>query len=568
MAGNQAEALRLHREGRLGEAETAYRSVIAQEPDNPVPLHMLGMILHQTGRSEEARAFLERAVDLAPGSAQSWLLLSLATAAAEHPEEAADISRRGLARHPADLPLMRLAARLNHRLGRWTDALDCLQRIRGMMPGEVDAAFEHHFAIALHQCGRLEEAEAAYQRARRLGEDSAALHYNLALLAEARGNFQISRAALDETLKRHPEHLDARLRLANLDAIECRWQDRDRTLIDLSRRLLEWVEDDRGQEISPFLLNTLGLDNEVHDQVIRRHAERVAARAGAPLPSIRSESREILRVGYLSPDLGAHAVGGLIYELFGAHDRTRFRIHVYSQYPWQDRFARRIAETSDVFRDVSTLDARSLAERIRADGIDVLFDLGGYTRHTRPEALALRPAPVQIAWLGYLNTSGAPFIDYLVADEIVVPTGRESRYTEQMLHLPPSFLVASRIADPGAPPPRSELRLPEQGFVFCSFNNTYKIDPAVLAAWQDILRGVPGSVLWLYDGGREGARANLAARMADAGLADRIVFAPMVPMSEHLARLRQADLFLDTFIYNAGATAVTAMRAGLPVLTR
>jgi predicted O-linked N-acetylglucosamine transferase (SPINDLY family) len=282
-----------------------------------------------------------------------------------------------------------------------------------------------------------------------------------------------------------------------------------------------------------------------------------------------------LRVGYLSGDFYDHPIAHLVQGIFGWHDRDHFEIFAYSFGPADDSVYRRhIIAGCEHFVDVADLSVPELARRIAADGIHLLVDLMGHTGINRLGALALRPAPVQVSFLGMLGTTGADFLDYLITDRTVTPPEFAADFTEKFVTLPHSYLIAEPLgadARPAEPEDRAALRsahgLPERAFVYCSFNSTYKIEPRAFDVWMRILSRVPDSVLWLYTAGpafEDNLQREAAAHGVDPG---RLVFARFVPRPEHLRRHRAADLFLDTLLYNAAATASLALQAGLPVLT-
>jgi predicted O-linked N-acetylglucosamine transferase (SPINDLY family) len=256
-------------------------------------------------------------------------------------------------------------------------------------------------------------------------------------------------------------------------------------------------------------------------------------------------------------------------ELFEHHDRGQFEVIGYS-YGRDDGspMRARLARAFDRFTDIAHLSHREAAARIRADEIDILIDLKGYTANARPQICAFRPAPVQVSYLGYPASVGADFIDYIIVDEIVVPADQQAFFSEKLVHLPNCYQVNdSRREIAATVPSREQCGLPNQGFVFCSFNNSYKITPAFFDMWMRLLNGVPGSVLWLLESNRllkSNLRREAAARGVDP---DRLVFAPVAPPAEHLARHQHADLFLDNLPCNAHTTASDALWAGPPVLT-
>lgn len=284
-------------------------------------------------------------------------------------------------------------------------------------------------------------------------------------------------------------------------------------------------------------------------------------------PRERPRPRSRLRIGYVSPDFRVHPTAHLTRALYPAHDRDRFEVFAYSLFPGPDDDLTRAVEAGcDTFRRVGTESTRAIVERIRDDGIDILVDLAGYTTHSRPGVFRARAAPVQASWLVYPWTTGSDTIDYALVDATVVPPGSDGLWSEHLVRLPGTYFFASPAAM-AATPSRAELELPERGFVFCCFNNAWKIEPHVFALWMRILREVPGSVLWLL-ALSEPQIANLRAAAAAQGVdPGRLVFARFRPHEQHLARYRAADLFVDTLVCNAHTTAVDALWAGLPVLT-
>lgn len=278
-----------------------------------------------------------------------------------------------------------------------------------------------------------------------------------------------------------------------------------------------------------------------------------------------------LRVGYLSADFRNHPVSHLLAPVLAAHDRSAVEVFAYGYRapPADDAWRARIRDAAEHFVDLDGLDDEAAARRIHADGIDVLVDLTGYTLGGRPGINARRPAPVIAHWLGYIGTLGeARLADYIIADPVALPEALEPVYSEAVARLPGGYLPHGPAeAMPGSPT-RAEAGLPDEGVVFCSFNQTYKFNPAV---WDDacaVLRAVPGSVLWLAPARYPAAHDNLRAEARRRGVEeDRIVFAPQLPRETHLARLALADLALDTWPYNSGTTASDALRMGVPVLS-
>ncbi|MBY0463756.1 MAG: tetratricopeptide repeat protein [Burkholderiales bacterium] len=276
-----------------------------------------------------------------------------------------------------------------------------------------------------------------------------------------------------------------------------------------------------------------------------------------------------LRIGYCSSDFCLHPVAMLTVELFELHDRDKFEVYGFD---WSrddgSGLRARVMRAFDHFERIHTLSDHEAAQLIRRHEIDILVDLQGQTLGARANMLAYRPAPVQITYLGLPATTGLPFIDYVIADRFLVPESATNFYTEKPLYMPDVYQVCDRQRQSSTPPSRASLGLPEQAFVFCCFNNNYKFTPEVFASWMNILRRTPGSVLWLLSD-NPWAQESLQREAMGAGIApDRLVFATRALPPDYLARLAVADLFLDSYPFNAGTTANDALFMGLPVLTR
>jgi len=276
-----------------------------------------------------------------------------------------------------------------------------------------------------------------------------------------------------------------------------------------------------------------------------------------------------LRVAYLSADFRNHAMAQLSAELYELHDRKQFEVIGVSFGP-DDRseIRARLKAAFDHFHDVREVGDRDVAKLLHDLHVDIAVDLSGYTNDSRPGIFAHRPAPIQVSFLGYPGTSGADFIDYFIGDPIVLPFDQQPYYTEKIVHLPDSFIPTdSKQSIAREVPSRGEVGLPEEAFVFCSFSESYKINPAIFDIWMRLLRNVEGSVLWLLHS-NETAMANLRREAEARGVAaDRLIFAPRLGRAEHLARISLGDLFLNTHPVNAGANAIDALSVGLPIIT-
>ena len=427
------------------------------------------------------------------------------------------------------------------------------------------SAFLHNLqGVALAGLGRIEQAADHYRRAITLEPDNAAAVSNLGNLLRAAGREDEAIAAYDRALAIDPELAEARMHRLHLLAYRCDW---DAIAAEGDRIATLGID---GAPASPFAM--LPADDHLERQL--RRAQRFAAHQfrqvplAPPAPPAGRPDR--IRIGYFSADFHDHATMHLIAGMFEHHDRSRFAIHAYSYGPAaNDAMRRRLIAHVDQFHDVRSMDDEAVAGLARAEGIDIAVDLKGYTHGTRSGILAFRPAPVQINYLGYPGTMGAPFIDYIIADRTVIPDTHRHGYTEKIIYLPHSYQANDdRRAISHRPISRREAGLPQDAFVFCCFNSHYKFGAAEFVIWMRLLARVEGSVLWLLEVGAQAAR-NLAEAARRHGVDPaRLIFAGRLATPEHLARHAHADLFLDTFNVNAHTTASDALWAGLPIVTR
>ena len=573
-----------HALGRLHEALKAFDAALALAPGHLEAGQASVAVLCQLGRPRAALERCERLLALAPDDPRIHFNTALAHQAAGELEAA-------LGRYDAALALderMR-DARLNRgtvllRLGRHAAALENNRALVAAFPGDAEARF--NLAEACLALSLYDEALAQCDHALSLAPHAPGIHFDrgLALAAlgaidEAEVAFAAARrldppqfAARERSVQRgRPEPLDARaIYLARgfeaLDA--CDWTDRDRYL----RRFSGWIGQDGSKPLDApgfvWRAMAVGIAPGLQQALAAQASARIA-RAATPFPAVDpARSRGRIRVGYVSADFRAHAVGWLTEDLYARHDRNRFEVFGYALTAGDgSRVRDRIAAAVDVFRDVSGDSPGAIAAQIRADAIDVLVDMTGYTLEARPEVFAMRPAPVNVAYLGYPGTTGAPFIDYAIVDRVAVPPSVERHFTECPVYLPDTLWCYGRPpVDTGERPSRESLGLPRSGFVFAALHNGYKVRPEIFARWMALLTRVEGSVLWVL-ARREEVRGNLRREAARRGVdPERLVFAARAPREVHLARQSAVDLFLDTPDYSGGATCLDALWSGLPVL--
>ena len=624
-----SQGIALHQAGKLASAETYYLQALKANPRDPNANHLLGVLRGQQGAASESLKLLEKAVRLAPGVPMFVMNYALALKGVGRSRQALRALDEVVAKMPANAAAWTNRGLVQIDLGLAEESIASYDRALAIDPRIASAWINR--GNALRALDRSAEAVASYDRAlelapnaeahcergnalvelRRLGEAlesyANAIHRNpgyleaysnraMALLllddaeaavascdaaialkpdyAEAhnyRGNALLKLKRLKEALASYdraasikPDYFDAAVASMHVANQMCRWS-ADTARADLIARCQVPAFDG-----TPFAFLAMCDDPQLHHDLAKAYVRNKAPLPGSPLWRQRT-AREKIRIGYLSADFQDHPVSFLIAEVIALHDRSRFEmfgISAGANDGGEQR--RRLEATFDVFIDVSAMTDAALARRIAEAEVDILVDLGGHTKDGRILALAHRPAPIQVTYLGYPGPTGAPFIDYAIIDANVVPASDAHAYSEKLVYLPDCFLCNDRkrmIAD--RTPSRAECGLPEDGFVFCCFNNSYKINAPVFDSWMRLLGAVPGSVLWLR-ADNNSARANLQQEATARGVApQRLVFAERVGSnSEHLARQRLADLFIDTFPYNAHSTASDALWVGLPVLTR
>ena len=525
-----------------------------------------GVLAHRAQRWDTAVQEFERATELAPRDALMWINLARSRMALGQHVPALEAAQRACELDPASAVACRIAAELALQMARPADALRVLQALSEDAPRDHD--YYNALGNALFQTRNPRKAVDAYFQALTLKVDSALVHYRLGLCFmdmsmdfEAAQCFRTAISLDDGSTRALALSL-----LVQTNRQACDWsQDADDT-----RALLEAVDRD-DPETARLLLPFALISIESTPLQQRRLAERrvtglTSAIVPLPAPGPRKPGR--IRVGYLSSDFYHHATAVLMTELLERRDTSRFETFLYSHSRDDDsEIGRRVRAACEHFVDVNDTGNAAVARRIRDDGIDILIDLKGHTRDSRMELMAYRPAPVQAAYLGYPATTGAPFIDYMIGDRVTMPLSHAANYSEQIAQLEGCY-QPNDAARPLPPcPSRASLGLPDDAVVLCCFNQTYKLSPHMLDLWSRILADAPRTVLWMLAWNPH-AKANLLRELADRGVApERVFFAAKLDLDNHIARLRAADLFLDTWPCNAHTTASEALWAGVPVLT-
>jgi predicted O-linked N-acetylglucosamine transferase (SPINDLY family) len=546
---------------RFEQALASYDRALAVQPSFADAHNNRGAALREMKRLDEAAASFERAAAAKPDYAEAHNNHGVALRELERLEEALASHDRAIAINPdyAEAHNNRgVALRDSNRL---EDALVSFEQALQAKPEYPEALLNQ--GATLHHLRRFHEALASHERALALKSDYADAYRNQALTLQELGRPDEALASYERGLALAPSSKFLRGICQHARMQICDWTGFEAALADITTA----IECDR-TTVTPFPALSLFDSPRLQRKVAAAWA-RAECRPKRRLPPLQSHpAHERVRIGYFSADFRNHAVSALAAELFEVHDRSRFELTAFSLGPEvRDELRTRVEKSFDRFISLSDKSDEQVATLARSLQIDIAVDLGGYTQHARPRILALRAAPVQVSYLGFLGTMGAEFMDYLLADEVIVPRELRRHYAERIAYLPSYQANDTRRPVSDKVFTRAELGLPASGFVFCCFNSSYKINPETFASWMRILAAVPGSTLLLL---AESApvRLNLRREAAAAGLDPaRLVFAGRVPYGDYLARYLAADLFLDTLPYNAGTTASDALWAGLPVLT-
>jgi protein O-GlcNAc transferase len=549
--------------GRNNEALASYDKALAAAPDYAEAHVNRGVVLRDLFRHAEALASFERALALRPTNPEIRYNRANSLQALGRFEEALRDYDTVLVANPDAAEAHNNRGCVLEKLGRVEEALASFEAALALRPDGIDAL--HNRGNALLALARHAGAIASYDRALALAPQRIDTLHNRGQALMLLRRYEEAIAAFAAVLALEPANPSASAGLANCRLLTCDWNG----VADIAARARAAARSGDWSTLDPFAALCIFDEPADHLEYARAYVRRSVAAAAQPPRAQRARGSDCIRVAYLSSDFRNHPVTHLTSELYQRHDRDRFEVIGISFGPDDGSEARaRAIRAFDHFHDVRLMNDSQAAEFVRGLAVDIAVDLNGHTAGARLAMLAHRPAPVQVQYLGYLGTMGAGFIDYVIGDEIALPYDQQPFYTERIVHLPECFQISdSARPAPSHVPGRAELGLPEIGFVFCCFNNTYKITSAVFDRWMRLLNAVDGSVFWLY-GANAPAMASLRREAQLRGVdPGRLVFAPALPLTQYRARLTRADLFLDTLPYNAGATANDALVAGLPLVT-
>ncbi len=521
-AWNNRGAL-LRKAGRIEDALASFQQALQLRPDLLQGLNNAGAALAALNRNEEALPYCDKAVAVAPDQAEGWYNRGVALQGLGRAIEATAAYDRAIELDPNAADAWSARGNILREQRKFDEALSCYQRALAINPRHAGALANS--GACLQEMKRFAEAMREFRKLEMVAPDHKYLLGGLAISALALCDWAVL------------EEIGPRLRAGAMNGASI---------------------------VPPFTMLGISAD----PALLRATAEHYARDAGMapPLPRPQFAAHERIRLGYVSSDFHAHATARLMSDLFERHDRARFEVIAISSGPDETSPVRaRLKQAFDQFHDVRGQSQAQIAGLMKGLGLDIAIDLKGYTEGGNPALFKARPAPVQVNYLGYPGTTAIDAIDYIIGDSVVLPFDQQVFYSERIVQLPHAYQANDPKRAIGPTPSRAEAGLPEQGFVFCCFNNHWKITAAVFDVWMRLLEAVPDSVLWLLE---DSAAINLRRQAQARGIAaERVIFAPRLAHDAHLGRLGLADLVLDTLPYNAHTTASDALWTGVPMVT-
>jgi len=548
--------------GNDKDALAHHKKAVALAPNNPEAWLNYGKTASNLGRYEDALVWYGNALSLKPDYAEASLNQGATLKELKRYEEAIDFAEQALAINPNLAEAWSNKAVAFKELKRYDEAIAHYDKALSLKPDYHEAWTNK--GVALHELKRYEEAIAHYDKALSLKSNYHEAWTNKGVTLHELKRYEEAIAHYDKALS-----LKSDIKWVCGDSLHtkmkiCSWLGLADSLENISKKVIA-----NEKVVTPFTLLALNDDALLHKKTSEIYVQSRYSLNLALGPIPKSLENEKIRLGYFSADFHNHATGYLMAELFELHDKTQFELIGFSFGPiTNDEMRQRLEKSFDQFIEIGSKSDFEVAQLSRNLNIDIAVDLKGFTQDSRTGIFSYRAAPIQVNYLGYPGTMGTDYIDYIIADKTLIPVEAQSCYSEKVAYLPNSYQVNDRkrvVSDKQYT--RQELGLPENGFVFCCFNNNFKILPATFEGWMRILKAVEGSILWLLQD-NPWVVDNLKKEAEKQGIAaHRLVFAERMPLSVHLARHRQADLFLDTLPYNAHTTTSDALWTGLPVLT-
>ena len=552
----------LKEQGKLDEAIGSYANALAIKPENAAAYFNMGNALKEQGKLDEAIEVYEKAIGLKPDHALAHNNMGNALKEQGKLDEAIEAYTDALSIKPDHATAHNNMGNALRAQGKKDKAIGAYTKALAIKPDYADAY--NNMGNALKEQGKLDEAIEAYTDALSIKPDHVMAYNNIGDALQRQGKLDEAIGAYEKALSIESHHASARASKLYCLALVCDWSS-----LDIEKPRVEElgiVED----SIQPFSMIPLEDAPDRHRLRSELYARETYPNRALTLPEMPREKSNRLRIGYFSADFKEHPVAYLIAKVLEQHNRDKFEVFGYClDGNSQTELRQRLINSFDYFADLNGLSDKDAALMARQDRLDIAIDLTGYTNGNRSGIFAYRAAPIQINYLGFPGTSGADYMDYIIADNYLIPDGSRHFYTEKPIYLPHTYMPTDNTRKfSKTTMNRGSLGLPDDAFIICCFNNNYKIMSSEFDIWMRVLNKVENSILWLRGSNywsEENIKKEAEKRKIDP---ERIVFADRVPMDEHLTRQRFADLFVDTFNFNAHTTATEALWAGLPVITK
>ena len=561
----------LQHQNEFDRAIVCYQKSLEIQPDLSEAHASMGMVLQKRGEFEMAAASFRKAIAIRPRDAELYHHLGRVLENLGQLDGAIHCFRQALAIKPQHVEACNDMGLVFRQQGKFAEALSSLHKAVEIEPECVEAQL--NLGNLLQDSGRLEQASECYRKALAIEPGFAKAYNNLGMAYQGMGKTEDAVACFHKAIEIRPNYASAIKHLVSHLQKDCSWSELATTAARLDRLTKAALDAGARPAEDPFLnlsrhpdpAHNLAVAKAWSTDICRRMAE---VKPGFSFDGRRRRSKPIT-IGYLSNNFHDHPMAHLLLGLFSLHNRNQFKINCYSCGKADDSYYRlRIRQDCDKFVDLNDINHLDAARLIHTDQVDILVDLMGHTRGSRMEICALRPAPIQVRYLGLAGTTGADFFDYILTDKIVTPEAHAPYYSENFVYLPHCYQINDyKQADGNDWSAAGERELPPNRAVLCSFNQDYKIEPVMFDCWMRILRRVPDSILWLmvrHKAAKKHLRAEAQARGVDP---ERLIFLERRPKKQHLARLKMADLALDSRVVNGAATTSDALWAGVPVIT-
>jgi protein O-GlcNAc transferase len=549
---------------KLEESINLFYKAISFNPNYVEAYNNLGTTFKEQGKTSEAIEFFNKALSIKPDYAEAYYNMGIVFQEQNETLKASEAYIKVIKINPNYVEAYNNLGTTFKEQGKTSEAIEFFNKALSIKPDYAEAYY--NMGIIFKQQSKYKESLELYNKALSIKPDYAEALYNIGIILQEQGKLKESIDYFDKALLIKPNYEKAQAQKLYQKAKICDWEN-DKEDREIIKKLGK-----SNNSIPPFTM--LSFEDDPNNHLLRSKIYAKKNFYQKQIPFIKNTKflkNKRLHIGYFSADFQNHATMYLMSDIFEKYNKNKFKVHVYSfgKSSDSDQIRQKLKNSVDVFRDVIDLDEKSIAMLAREDKIDIAIDLKGYTRNSRPRIFSYRAAPIQINFLGYPGTIGADFMDYIIADTVVIPDNKKNNYSEKKIYLPftyqPNSYSASFVKKNFT---RSQMGLPEKGFIFCCFNNSYKISLNEFSIWMRLLERVEGSVFWLMRSNKW-AESNLCKEAEKRGIkSTRLIFANKLPYFDHLARCELGDLFLDTFNCNAHTTASDALCAGMPLITK